>query len=382
MSLSDCVLTNGRFVLPRSVLEGGAIVVESGKIRSVLEAGEKLPLGLPRRDMGGAWVTPGLVELHIHGAGGEAFDTVDPEPEAGAERVMRAAAFLRSLGITSFVPTIVSREASLASLACALEALGRPREEIPGIYVEGPFVNPARRGGIPMDAIRDPDSRVLGRMINLARGRMALMTLAPELPGYREILARLEAVGVLPCLGHSECDIDRITLPSGKFSVTHLFNAMSPISHKSPGLAMLPFLDRRPFVELNADGVHVNDAALRICASALEPDRLMLISDAAYPAGLPMGSYGEGEEALVSGPDGVRYASSGVLMGSRHLAPEILHNWLRVTGASVPNAVRMLSHTPAQALGIDDRRGAIAEGLDAVLVVWKGQFEEVAQLLE
>jgi N-acetylglucosamine-6-phosphate deacetylase len=219
-------------------------------------------------------------------------------------------------------------------------------------------------------------------MLNLARGRMALMTLAPELPGYREMLARLEAVGVLPCLGHSDCDIDRITLPSGKFSVTHLFNAMSPISHKTPGLAMLPFLDRRPFVELNADGVHVNEAALRICASALEPDKLMLISDAAYPAGLPEGRYGTGEEELVSGPDGVRYAASGVLMGSRRLAPDILHNWLRVTGSAVENALRMLTLCPAQALGIDDRRGAIAEGLDATLVVWKGQLEEVEEILE
>jgi len=382
MPLGDCVLTNGRFILPRSVLEGGALVIESGKIRSVLESGEKLPPDLPRRDLGNAWVTPGLVELHIHGAGGDSFEDMPEDPEAGAERITRVAAFLRSRGVTTFVPTIVSREASIASLACALETLGRPREVIPGIYVEGPFVNPARRGGIPLDAICDPDSRVLGRMLNLARGRMALMTLAPELPGYREMLARLEAVGVLPCLGHSDCDIDRITLPSGKFSVTHLFNAMSPISHKTPGLAMLPFLDRRPFVELNADGVHVNEAALRICASALEPDKLMLISDAAYPAGLPEGRYGTGEEELVSGPDGVRYAASGVLMGSRRLAPDILHNWLRVTGSAVENALRMLTLCPAQALGIDDRRGAIAEGLDATLVVWKGQLEEVEEILE
>jgi len=354
MPLNDCVLTNGRFILPKSVLDGGALVIESGKIRSVLEAGEKLPQGLPRRDLGGLWVTPGLVELHIHGAGGDNFGALPEDSEAGAACITRAAAFLRSRGVTTFVPTIVSREASIASLACALETLGRPREEIPGIYVEGPFVNPAMRCSIPLDAICDPDSRVLGRMLNLARGKMALMTLAPELPGYREMLARLEAVGVLPCLGHSDCDIDRITLPSGKFSLTHLFNGMSPISHKTPGLAMLPFLDRKPFVELNADGVHVNEAALRICASALEPDKLMLISDAA----------------------------SGVLTGSRRLAPEILRNWLRVTGSAVENAVRMLTLCPAQALGIDDRRGAIAEGLDAVLVVWKGQFEEVGEILE
>ena len=219
-------------------------------------------------------------------------------------------------------------------------------------------------------------------MINLGRGRLALMTLAPELSGYRETLARLEAVGILPCLGHSDCDIDHIQLPSGRFSITHLFNAMSPISHKEPGLAMLPFLDRRAFVELNPDGAHVNEAALRLCALGIEPERLMLISDATSPAGLPPGTYGEGDAALVSGADGVRYVKSGTLMGGRLLAPELLRNWLRVTGCSVPNALRMLSLTPAQALGIDDRRGAIAPGLDAILVVWKGEFEAVSEILE
>ncbi len=382
VAIPDCVLTGGRVVLPRSVLDGGAIVVRRGRIEAVLEKGDRIPADLPRRDLGRSWVTPGFVELHIHGCGGVAFDSLGPDPAAGARDLERATAFLRDRGVTTFVPTVVSRESAISALAAALGELAPAREVTPGIYVEGPFVNPVRRGGIPLDAISGPDSRLLGRIINLARGRMALMTLAPELPGYREILARLEAVGVLPCLGHSDCSIDRITLPSGRFSITHLFNAMSPISHKEPGLAMLPFLDRRAFVELNPDGAHVNEAALRLCASGLEPDRLVLISDAAPPAGLAPGLYGEGEDALVSGADGVRFASSGTLMGGRLLAPELLRNWLRVTGSSVPNAVRMLSLTPAQAIGIDDRRGAIAPGLDASFVLWKGEFDEAEEILE
>jgi len=381
VAIPDCVLTGGRIVLPRSILEDGAVVVRGGRITAVLEQGDRLPAGLPRRDLGRSWVTPGFIELHIHGCGGVAFDSLGPDAVEGAEALERAAAFLRARGITTFVPTVVSREAAISGLAAAMGELAPPREATPGIYVEGPFVNPLRRGGIPLDAISDPDSRLLGRIINLARGRMVMMTLAPELPGYREILARLEAVGALPCLGHSDCNIDRITLPSGRFSITHLFNAMSPISHKEPGLAMLPFLDRRAFVELNPDGAHVNEAALRLCASGLEPDRLILISDAAPPAGLAPGIYGEGEAALVSGEDGVRFASTRVLMGGRLLAPELLRRWLKVTGSSIPNAVRMLSLTPAQALGLDDRRGAIAPGLDATLVLWKGEFEDVEEIL-
>jgi N-acetylglucosamine-6-phosphate deacetylase len=395
MAIEDCVLRGGRFVLPRDILEGGALVLRGGRVHAVLEAGDKLPKDLPRRDLGRAWVTPGLVELHIHGCGGVDFASLGALP-GSRDALMRARAFLRSRGITTFAPTVIARESSVASLAAAVEEAGLSREELPGIYVEGPFVNPARRGAIPPDALSDPDTRLLGRLINLARGRMAMMTLAPELPGYREILARLEAVGVLPCLGHSDCNIDRITLPSGRYSITHLFNGMSGFSHKEPGLAMLPFLDRRPFVELNPDGAHVNDAALRICATSLDPERLALISDAAAPAGLPDGTYGAGAEALASGPeilvsgpeilvsgaDGVRAAGSGILVGGRLLAPDLLRRWIKATGASVPNAVRMLSLTPAQALGLEARRGAIAPGLDAALVVWKGDFEAVEEIIE
>ena len=382
MVVSRLVLTGGRIVLPNRILEGGAIVLEAGRIKAVLEKGDRLPPGLPRKDLGRSWLTPGLVELHIHGCGGLSFDALGPDTGAGAEALARAALFLRERGVTTFVPTLVFKEASLSRLAAAIEKLALDGLSLPGIYIEGPFINPARRGGIPLDAISDSDTRLLGRIINLARGRMVMMTLAPELPGYRETLARLEAVGVLPCLGHSDCDLDHITLPAGRFSITHLFNAMSPISHKFPGLAMLPFLERGAFVELNPDGAHVHPAALRMCASGIEPDRLMLISDAAYPAGLPAGTYGDGEGALISGPQGVRYAKSNQLMGGRLLGGELLRGWMKVTGASVPNAVRMLSLTQAQALGIDGRRGAIAEGLDAVLVVWKGEFEEVEEIIE
>jgi N-acetylglucosamine-6-phosphate deacetylase len=355
MAVADCILTGGRVVLPRAILEGGAIVLRHGKIEAVLEPGERQPQDLPRRDLGRAWVTPGLVEMHIRGCGGTAFEAIGTDPSAGAAALVGASAFLRSRGVTTFVPTVASRQGAIADLASALGEWAPSREHVPGIYVEGPFVNPARRGAIPLEAISDPDAQLLGRLINLARGRIAMMTLAPELPGYRDILARLEAVGVLPCLGHSDCNIDRITLPSGRFSIASLFIDMSPISHETPGLAMLPFLERRAYVELDADGVRVNDSALRICASALETDRLILISNAS------------------SAPEGGAEAA---------LVPEVMRHWLKATGSSIPNAVRMLSLTPAQALGIDDRRGAIAQGLDAVLVIWKGEFEVVAEILE
>jgi len=381
MESADYVITHGRLVLPRAIVEDGSVEVRGGRIKAVLQAGERLPVGLPRIDAGGAWVSPGLVEFHIHGCGGIAFDSLDADPRKGAKAILEARALLRARGITCFVPTILCHADSLSRLAAALEEARLPETEAPGIYLEGPFVNPARRGGIPLEAIRDPDPSLLDSLLELGRGRIRLMTVAPELPGAETIVGALAEAGILPCLGHSDCSIDRVTLPAGRFGITHLFNAMSPFSHKVPGLAMLPFLERRGFVELNADGVHVNDETLRVCAQAIEPERLVLISDAAPPAGLPYGEYAGHEGRLVSGPRGVRFADTGVLMGSSSLAADVLRHWLAATGSSPANAVRMLSLTPAQALRLEDRRGAIAPGMEADLVIWDGEFERVRDVL-
>jgi N-acetylglucosamine-6-phosphate deacetylase len=393
------VLENARLVLPDRVLEGGAVVVEDGRIAAILEAGESPPTTFPRRDLGGAWLTPGLVEVHIHGCGGVGFDDLGPDLASGVAALLRARDFLRSRGVTCFVPTLVCREPELAALAAALEAAGIPESEVPGIYVEGPFIAAKRRGGIPLDTIKIPDAAALEHVLALGRGRIRLMTVAPELPGVAAIMEALTKAGVLPCLGHSDADLETTPLPEGAFSITHLFNAMSPFSHREAGLAMLPFLParrdearrdeareegrhdgHRPFVELNADGVHVGGPALRIASSGLDSDRLILISDAVVAAGLPYGDYSYYGMTVRSGPDGVRYADSGVLMGSNRLAPEILRNWLKITGASVPDAVRAMTLTPARALGLAKERGSLEEGKLADLVAWKGDFESVTTM--
>ena len=157
---------------------------------------------------------------------------------------------------------------------------------------------------------------------------------------------------------------------------------MSPFSHKESGLAMLPFVDRRPFVELNADGVHVGAVALRACSRAIDPDRLVLISDAVVAAGLPHGDYAYYGMRIVSGDEGVRYADSKVLMGSNRLAPEVLRHWLEVTGAPVHEALRGLTLNPARLLGLEASRGAIAPGMPADLVVWEGEFEGVREIVD
>ncbi len=387
MNMADYLLVNGRLVLPHEVLKNGALLVRRGRIQRVIEQGFSFSPDLPRYDARGAYVTPGLIELHIHGAGGVGFDDLGQgpggDPASAVASLVAARGFLLAHGVTTFVPTLVARDAELNALSAAIVAAGFDEADVPGIYLEGPFIAPSRRGGIPLDAICDPDKSTLSRLIALGRGKVRLMAYAPELPGVGAVLDAMRAAGIIPCMGHSDCSLDRITLPEGKFGITHLFNAMSPFSHRQgeEGLAMLPFIHDGPFVELNADGVHVNSSALRASARTLDPGRLMLISDACVAAGLPPGEYSYLGRKIVSGADGVRYADSGVLMGSNRLAPDILRNWLREIGASVPVSVGALTRVPARFLGIDDRRGVIGEGLEARLVVWEGDFESVREVL-
>jgi N-acetylglucosamine-6-phosphate deacetylase len=376
------ILTDGHIVLPDRVIEGG-VVVKDGLVVGLLHEGEDAPESLcedlPRCGLGGRWVTPGLMELHIHGAGGVGFDNLDPDALGGAAEVSYVRDFLLARGISSFLPTLVAEKRALRVLAAALEAGGFPPPDVPGIYIEGPFINPRRKGGIPLELIADPDLGLLDGFIAEGAGRIRLMTLAPELAGAGALSARIAEAGIIPCLGHSDAILGQFPLPSSDFSITHLFNAMSPISHKDPGLAILPFVDHRPYVELIADGVHVNGAVLTLCARALDPERLLLISDAAAAAGLPDGEYEYLGRKTLSGPRGVRYADSDVLIGSRCLGPELLKNWVKTTGASLPAAVRALSLNPRRLLGIR-KRGAIAPGMEADIVVWEGDFDRPADL--
>jgi N-acetylglucosamine-6-phosphate deacetylase len=380
----DYVIRGARLVLPASILEGASLVVRGGLIDAILDRGEALPPDLPVLDAGGAWVGPGLVDLHIHGAGGMAFEEISPDrPAEGAAILSRLAAFLAARGVTSFVPTITCRDEAIAGIAAALELAGLPPATVPGIYVEGPFVDPGHRGGIEAQTIEAFDRGRLEAIIAMARGRLRLMTYAPELEGSGELCRLLEAAGVIPCLGHSGARLPGLALPGGAFSITHLFNAMSPFSHREgeAGLALLPFVDGRPFVELNADGVHVNDEAVLAVRRALDPGRIILISDAAPPAGLAPGRYEMRGRTLESGARGVRYADSNVLMGSSSLVSGVFRRYLGLTACPVPEAMASASLVPARLLGMAGRRGAIAPGLEAALVIWEGDFEAVRATL-
>ncbi|MCX8013861.1 MAG: amidohydrolase family protein, partial [Rectinema sp.] len=317
-----------------------------------------------------AYVIPSLVEIHIHGCGSWGFEQADSAD-------LRAARdFLETRAIGCFVPTTLWDEGVIPHLVDAIRHSSLPLWVLPGLYIEGPFVNPARRGGIPETHIRTPDVFYVRKILELTQGLLKLITIAPELPGVTDIYSIFAEAGVMVALGHSDARVGEATLPRAPFSMTHLFNAMRGIDHREGGLANLAFSGLPAFVEVNGDGIHLNRTCLRLAARALDLDQLVLISDAVIGAGIPYGHFSYYGRDIVSSPRGVRYADTDVLMGSNRLGIEIVR--LFATEAQVPlwQAIRAMSLVPRRLLGQDRDFGSIKTGKVADLFICDRDLEQ------
>jgi N-acetylglucosamine-6-phosphate deacetylase len=363
-------------VLPDRTIRHGAVLAEGN---AILFAGpeDRLPRKLPddcrRIPAPGMRACPALWDTHIHGCGGVSTENMTA-PSLG-----RMAQFLAERGIGAFLPTIVSDEGHIGSLGAALdEVRGNPvlRSRIPGLHVEGPFVSAARRGAIPENLLREPSIEYLDRMKSLSKETIRILTIAPELKGARAVIDQLPSSGILPSLGHSDASYDTLRSYEGvaPLAVTHLFNGMSGVSHKEPGLAQWALLNKDVFTELNCDGTHVHDAAVRLVLQSRPWERIVAISDAVAPAGLPPGEPGRlyGRPLAAQGA-GFYYEDTGVLVGSRLLVPEGLARLVREFRVPVASAVAMATLNPARLLGFS-RKGALLPGYDADIALFSLDF--------
>ena len=238
---SSFLIEGGDVVLPDRVIKSGMVFVHEGSIRYAGSSDRPGTAGasggLPVIDASGLFVCPALWEPHIHGCAGATTETATPDS------LRHMAGYLASQGVGAFVPTTVADEAFLGTLGAALEAVAPERglaSRIPGIHVEGPYLNPSRRGGIPESLIKPFSPAHLDRIAGLAKGRIRVMTFAPEVEGGSAIAGSLEKKGIIPSLGHSDAAFEDLAGLGGigTLSVTHLFNAMSGVSHRKPGLAL------------------------------------------------------------------------------------------------------------------------------------------------
>lgn len=351
--MTGIVLRNARVVSDGRITEGDLLVVGD---RVVGVGRVSPPAGLPDRDLAGVMVLPGLIDLQVNGLGGMEVHGADA---AALNTITRAAA---CLGCTSLLFTLISTEpGGFSRLAAGLEATAVAGARVLGVHVEGPFINPAHPGAHPPDALRVPSRAETADALSLLGRRVRLWTLAPELPGAGEVIQLLREAGVVVAAGHSGLDYEGACrwFGRGVSMVTHLFNAMTGLQHRRPGLAAAALLDHRVRFSIIADGHHAHPAMVRL-AQRLGGDRLILVTDAAAPAGAPDGTYTVGGRP-VSAKGGVVRLADGTLAGSALGALQAVDNYADFTGLSIAEASVAMTSRPADLLGEWDL-GRLGEG--------------------
>lgn len=349
---------SGRLVLDDSV-EGGTITVAGGVI-SAVETGGRASAGGT-----GPYVTPGFVDVHVHGGGGH-------DAMGGRAALDGMARHLLQHGVTSFLPTGVS--APLDDLYRFVDEVRDWMPDAPtdgaqplGSNLEGPWLSNAKRGAHDPSRLRSPaDLRYQDLEAHL--DGLRVVTVAPEIPGALALIAWLRDRGIATSMGHSAATFDQAHAgyAAGGSSTTHLFNGMSGVDHRDPGLAVAALTDDDAYVELIADGVHVHPALWRLIARTKPADRLMLISDA-----IPLAGMGDGR-ATVGGLEVEVVGNRVTLVGTSTLAGSVIALDTAVrnlvgSGIGLPAAVAAASRNPLAMLGVTDR-GRIAVGQRADLV--------------
>jgi N-acetylglucosamine-6-phosphate deacetylase len=378
--MQPIVIHAGRAFTPFEEIPDAVVVVQGSRISAVGPRGSvDLPRAARELNAAGKTVVPGFVDVHIHGAGGH--DVMEGTPEA----LEIVSATVAARGTTSFVATTVTaseKETCLSVAGIAGFILNTSQyatrelcAEVLGIHFEGPFISPARRGVHPAQWIVPPSLEMFAQFLKEARGTAQILTLAPELAGALELIAAARQAGLVVSLGHTDATYEQAqaAIKAGATHAAHVFNAMRPFSHRGTGVIGAVLTSPKVSAELIADGVHVDEAAMRMLVELKTAERAILVSDGISATGMPDGKYQLGMfQVKVS--EGVARNSEGKLAGSTLTLDRALRNMVAL-GVPLGSALRMVTANPARQIGLGARKGALAPGADADLVFLDDKLE-------
>ncbi|WP_369390120.1 N-acetylglucosamine-6-phosphate deacetylase [Streptomyces sp. CG1] len=357
------VLAGARVVLPSGVVDDGRVSVEGTKITAAAPGNAEVI------DVTGHWLIPGFVDIHNHGGGGASFSGTPDD-------ILKAIHTHRAHGTTTLVASTVTDEMDLLVRQAGLLSELAEQGDIAGIHFEGPFISPCRKGAHSEELLRDPEPAEVRKLIDAARGKAKMVTLATELPGGLDSVRLLAEHGVIAAIGHTDATYEQTVeaIDAGATVATHLFNAMPALGHRSPGPIAALLEDERVTVELINDGTHLHPAALELAFHHAGADRVAFITDAMDAAGIGDGRYMLGPLEVEVSEGVARLVEGGSIAGSTLTLDRAFQRAVTVDKLSVEDAVTALSVNPARLLGLFDRIGSLEPGKDADLLLLDADF--------
>lgn len=325
----------------------------------------------------GAYAIPGLIDLHFHGCAGADFC------DANREAFQKIADYEASVGVTRICPATMTLAED--DLHRVMKAAARwkdlPGAKFAGIHMEGPFINPQKRGAHAEEHIRRCDVDLFETLQEEAKGQIRLVDLAPEMDGAMEFIDAVKGKAVLSA-AHTAADYEtgKEAMERGISHVTHLFNAMSPFTHREPGIVGAAIEDKTCRVELICDGIHLHPATVRAAFSLFGKERILLISDSMRATGLKDGTYTLGGQK-VDVKRGKATLKDGTIAGSVTNLMECVRIAVKEMGIPLEDVIPCATKNPAQELGIYDRCGSISVGKEADFVLLDGELNVKAVYL-
>ena len=358
-------------ITPDQRIDHGAVLCEGNRILAVGGlSGFSLEDELRIERFSNAYMTPGFIDTHIHGAGGFDCSRVNDSP-CRLEDMSRV---LGERGVTGFFPTVVADEPekmleNLNVLSCAIQK-DMPGAEPLAIHIEGPFLNPSKCGAQVKDCLQPVDINFAAELIAAGNGMVKSMTFAPELRGAEQLISLLRENNVTPSMGHSLADGQQTlrAIDAGANHCTHLFNGMQPLHQRDMGLASIVLTDNRVTAELIIDGRHVHPRMVDLACRCKRSDRLVGISDGTMAFGMPNGTYHIGPSSIVV--HGGYSQSNGKLAGTTTMLDAGWHSLMSCGHLSENRAALAVTRTPAECFGFHDR-GILQPGKRADLAVFE-----------
>ncbi len=367
------VLMGGTIITPFRVVKDGAVVIANGTIYEVGSSSEaEIPEGAEVIDVSGKIITPGFVDLLVHGgAGGYGFSD---ENEGSIEKISK---YFIENGSTTVLGSLHAKPkdrviSDIKRLTAYIK--GNPDSNIKGIHMEGPYLNPELKGAMNEDYLWKPTVESFLEMWEASEGTIKLMTIAPELPGALDVIREASFRGVVCSIGHSTASYEDIdaAIDHGAAHVTHMFNAMNGMHHRKPSVVTAALLRDELKIELIADTYHVHPSVMELLLKTKTPKGIILITDSIRVGGLHEGEESQFSDQKVVVKGNKAVMEDGTIAGSTLTLNIAIKNIVETTGAKLTDAVRMASLNGAKVLGIN--KGILASGKPADIVVMDKEF--------